>query len=389
MAIFLVLVYNIYEMREKLLPVLNQEFPGLSDPTALRAEVAEIQTEIAATTQQLTVERACAKDVIHARMQAIASSPALRLVFETDDKDPHLEKPDYSMDRLLSAVFRRKVVATLLPDGFSHTTGKELRTKTHPDLGGDSETAKEVGQFLESINNDPSFSVASAMLKASRQQPTGLEQLRDERYRLTIVKQGLTPIFESEEAAVENAQKEISGAQWRVRADAALLTVDLLLGGNDIWNAFLNSIARGNNPSLVSTINQVQPELLSLQERIYKGDPLAADQLHIDSIDAVFERIWSTIKSKDSPLPYSPPYQNWIEILLPAMRKLDPGKKPGEEYTFFEPPFKVTRMARTPSPRLSISNENQNMRQKPFSKSHQKHFYSDNTYNKEKYTNKY
>ena len=69
-------------------------------------------------------------------------------------------------------------------------------------------------------------------------------------------------------------------------------------------------------------------------------------------------RIWSTLKKpEDSVLPYSPPYQEWLKTLLPAMQILDPWQKPGEEYTFFEPPFKVQRRRQPQKRQFSDHND--------------------------------
>lgn len=326
-----------------LLPALNYEFPGVSDEAAVRAEVDYLTDQVATATRQLAIERQCAVSIHGARNTAIISSPAMRLIYDRGD-DPKLKPADIAADDMLQAAFGKRPVAEALSDELTQALSKKVRAGAHPDKGGDTEVAKRVGQALEGMDRDQAFSIATALLEASAvPQNQDIQSLRDERSVLLPVLASLIPLFENEEEAKRHADKEIAGAQWRIRTQAAFMTVDLVTGGEEAWLSFLQSIVNPHDPRpvLIDMVNRVQPELLSLQERIVKGDPIAADELDIASIDEVLERIWSTLGNKGGSLSYRPPYQNWLEVLLPVMRLLDPGQKAGEQYTHFGPPIRL------------------------------------------------
>lgn len=325
---------------------LNREFAGLSDPTALQAEIDGLHAQLDSSTSQAAVERDLAMEVHRARSLAIAESRALRLVFGVDDEDAPKDEPNVSIDDALSSAFVRKASSGKLPEGFADTVAKNLRIANHPDTGGDNQVSQDIAHSLAKLKEDSTFSIATALLKNPKNTFGDARGLRIERYRLHLALAGLNPQFDSKEEARNNAEIEIQGAEWRVRTLAAFKSFELIIGDNDAWNTFLQDIARSQQMYLINMVNRLQPTMLGLQERLAKGDPVATDALDIQTIDAVFERIWSTLGSKrDVSNPYSPPYQNWLEILLPAMKLLDPGEKPGEEYTHFEPPIQITRAA--------------------------------------------
>ena len=330
------------------LPDVNREFVGLSDTVALQAEIGAMRDQLATTYDQLALERQLASDVHRARSTAILGSPALRLVFEVEDNDS-TKRQDLDIDSVFTSAFMQEVRTRQLPDGFAEFQAKRLRTELHPDAGGDTDTAKSIGGALDNTKADPTFSIISAILAAPSPTVTDAETLRLERYCLSLALEGAVPIFTNAELARKNAEVEINGAEWRVRANASFKTFELLIGDVDTWNSFLASIVRQGHSHLINLVNRLQPAILSIQERLVKGDPISAADLNTEAIDAIFERIWSTLKKKDNDaLPYSPPYQNWLEVLLPALQMLDPGKKPGNDYTYFEPPI---RFETAPQPR--------------------------------------
>jgi hypothetical protein len=244
----------------------------------------------------------------------------------------------------LSSAFVRKVSSRNLPEGFADTVAKNLRTTNHPDIGGDTQTSQSIAQNLTNLREDPTFSIAAALLAAAPKQKDDPRAQRIERYRLHVALAGASPQFDSKEEARSNADAEIKGAEWRVRTRAAFESFELIIGDEDTWDQFLQNIVQTRHVHLINMVNRLQPTILSLQERLAKGDPIASDTLDIAAIDAVFERIWSTIGNKKGDhIPYTPPYHNWLEVLLPAMELLDPGQKQGEEYTCFEPPIQIMR----------------------------------------------
>lgn len=325
----------------KLLPELNREFVGLSDSVGLQLDIDNMRHQLTAATNQLAVERELAAGVHRARSIAISQSEALRLVFGVDDIDDTQGKDDTGIDDVLSSAFVRKVSNGQLPAGFGEIVSKRLRTTNHPDVGGDSMVARDIGHSLSELVRDPTFSIAKAMLVAPRQERLDSRDQRIERYHLHLALKGASPQFTSKEEATCHAEREIEGAEWRVRADAASKTLQLIVGDDNTWSRFLQSIVNSQYMTLINMVNRLQPAILSVQERLIKGDPVATNLLNIEEIDDIFGRIWSALNNKSSPISYSPPYQNWLEILLPAMKLLDPGQKPGEKYTLFKPPIEI------------------------------------------------
>lgn len=337
------MLYNIKIVSN--LPDIIREFPGVSDAQALRLEVETLRGELDTTIQQMETERALTGDIRRARAIAIASSPALGLVFKRPQQETTtMQEPE--MTDLLTHAFFRTVDDSPLPPGLSKTIAKEARTAAHPDAGGDVAVAQTVGELFLRPDVDEVFSVGQALLLSAKnplvQDATAL---RNERYRLAITTRAATPVFESETEAQEVAEREINGAEWRVRTFAAFKTIELLIGNDEIWYRFLEDVAQQQNMHIIRQVNRCMPALQSLQERLLKGDPLDTSKMGLEAIDAIFERIWTTLGNKDKDaadgVPYSPPYNNWLEILLPALEMLDPGEKPGEEYTYFEPPFQA------------------------------------------------
>ncbi len=325
------------------LPETIREIPGLSDVQALRAEVSSMRTELAKTSTQMAFERELAGDIHRARSIAIVGNPTLSLVFDIENTDPERATIPTMYDMLSSAFVGQEDIPAL-PEGFVEGIAKKLRIQLHPDKGNDVSTAGEVAKFLEAVKTDPNFSVASALATTPVNGDVDPQELRDDRYRLSIALSGLKPRFEGAQVAKEHAEVEVSGAEWRIRTQAAFMSYELIVGDNETWNRFLQGIAQERHAYTIALVNRVQPEILSLQERIMKGDPKSLSTKDIEEVDAVFERVWSTLKESDEhTLPYSPPYHSWLEVLLPAMRILDPGQKPGEDYTYFEPPFQVQR----------------------------------------------
>lgn len=323
---------------------LNREFTGLSDPAGLQAEVGTLQDQLTSSTSQLAIEREVAMDIHHARSMAITESPALTLIFKAEDDKPEDGKPDPSIDAVLSSAFGKTVSSGVLPEGFADTVARHLRTTNHPDAGGDTAVSQNIAQRLDKLKQDPNFSIASALLANQQKADADTASLRTERYRLHIALSGVQPQFDNEQNAKTHAEAEIQGAEWRVRTYAAFKLFELIIGDTDTWNKFLQSIVDARHTHLINMVNRAQPAILTLQERLAKGDPIAADDLDIPAIDAAFERIWSALGSKKgTPFAYNPPYQNWLEVLLPAMQLLDPGEKAGETYTRFEPPIRISR----------------------------------------------
>ncbi|MGB4759553.1 MAG: hypothetical protein WBP26_05875 [Candidatus Saccharimonadales bacterium] len=348
--------------RDRALPVSIAEFADISDTAGLQHEVAQLEGRLAAATDQLTAERRHAKSIHTARRLAIEDSPVLRLVFGLQDTEqttageaeagdftrPDANEPHISLDDILSSAFLRQVASPTLDEGFQTLTAKQLRAQFHTDRdNNDHETAATIGGALSQAKQDPGLSVATALLAARTETPLTAQELRIRRYQLTLSLAGVEPIFDSQEAAVAHAEKEIAGTEWRVRTHAAMKSMELLLGSNEQWTKFLQGIVKSQKMYLIDLVNRVQPEILSLQERMAKGEPIKLTEAAKTEIDAVFERIWSTLGNKeDSAVPYKPPYQNWLEILLPAMRLLDPGEKPDETYTKFEPPIRIVQVPR-------------------------------------------
>ncbi len=365
-------------MSETLLPVKVYEATGVSDEVALWLEVEALAT----VTQQLATERELADQVHRARSVAIHTSAAMRLVYEVDEPETRLQKPKTAMDDLLSSAFFRTVSSLGLPPGFATAINRDLRVSVHPDVGGDIEIATQVAKNLEEARADPAFSIATALLAARTERKTNAQSLRDERYKLAVARGGLSPIFGSVEEAKAHADKEVEGAEWRVRATAAFMTFDLLIGSPETWQSFLQGIVRAEKWTLITIVNRVQPEILALRERIAKGDPIKAEDLDATAVDSVLERIWSTINKKDPLYQYQPPYQNWLEVLLPAMRLLDPGQKPGEKYTNFRPPIQIQR---APQEYPNYGDSKYNTQESPYSSNNKlirQEYYNKHTNNK-------
>ncbi len=321
------------------LPEFNRAFTGISDTPALHGEIGGLRTRLEAATTQLALERALARDILSARSLIISESPALTLVFGADDITQAKETP--GMSQILSSAFAREVPDYELADGFAATVAKSLITSHHPDAGGDTEVSQNIAKSLRGLKKDAAFSIASAILAAPQQTESDPKAQRVERYRLHLALAGAVPQFTSEEEARSNAETETHGAAWRVRTQAAFKSLHLITGDGDAWNQFLQSIVRTRHMELIHMVNRVQPAILSLHERLIKGDPVAAEALDTPAIDAIFQRIWSVLGTKDRTIPYNPPYQNWLDILLPALQLLDPGQKPGQTYTHFEPPIEI------------------------------------------------
>ena len=322
---------------------LNREFAGIADIPALDAEIVGMRAQMTQRTGQLAIERELAEKIHRTRALTILESPALRLVFGFDDSKPRKDKKEFMADEVLSSAFVTNVSSSTLPEGFAESTAKRLRSLAHPDAGNDAEKAKDVDKNLADLGIDPAFSVATGILAAPRSKDKNIGNLRRERYMLHIALTNLKPHFKDSDEAMQNAAVEVEGAPWRVRTVAAFKSLELLMGSRDTWNDFLGSIVESRHIYLINLVNSLQPTIFSLRERLAKGDPVATDALDVDAIDAIFERIWSTLgnKKEDSLIPYRPPYQNWLETLLPAMQMLDPGRKPGVEYTYFESPIRV------------------------------------------------
>lgn len=326
----------------EVLPAVNHEVSGITDVPTLLGDIDRLRAQLGAATEQITHEQRLAIGVHRARGMAMAESPALRLVFGVkEDQPPVPEAGEVDVSMILSSAFMRAVGPRTLPEGFSQTVTRHLRKTTHPDVVGEAEVSKEVGGALDGSLIDPALGLAKAMLEVPVPPVAGRRELLVERHRLHLAVSNIRPSFIDEAEASEIAEKEVAGAEWRVRAIAAHMTVELLTGGEAVWHQFLAHIASAGKVQLINMVNRVQPELGAIAERIVKGEPLPPEALDIAAIDPVLERIWSTIK-KDG-MRYAPPYQNWLEILMPAMRALDPGKVPGQEYTTFEPPIRVSR----------------------------------------------
>lgn len=334
---------------------LNYEFGQQVDSALLRAEVDSLRISLEAGTEQLALERECAMSIHRARMIAITDSLAMTLVFESNDDEPATGTP--TTDDILSSAFGRTVVGNELPEGMARVLRRGLKAAVHPDLGGEHTVASDVGKALLNLDTDPVFAVASALVATKTTRPKTVQELRDERYQLTLALGAIEPVFGSEEEARKHAEAEIKATEWRIRAEAGLMTIGLLLGSGEDWNSFLMSIVKQRRMSLVTMVNRIQPELLSLQERIVKGDPFELDRSAIEAIDKTLERIWSTLgNKKDSTLGYAPPYQNWLDIFMPVLRALDPGEKPGEQYTHFGKPIQVVAPTSVPTNRFSKKN---------------------------------
>lgn len=338
----------------ELLPDVNREFVGISDVPALSLEVNALRGELDELTSQMELERRLADDIHRARTVVILGSPALRQVFEVEKNDELAERQQIDTSDLLSGAFVREIPLTPPPEGFGETTSHVLRVAIHPDAGGDTELAKEIGGFLAHIGIDESYAIAKAMSTARRAEKHSqqdLETLRLERYRLMLALRGTVPTFETEEDARKTAQREIEGAEWRVRAVAATKCLQLILGDEEALNSFLRMVASNGDLNLANDMNYYLPGALSLQERLAKGEPMKTEDLDTITVDNALEKIWDTLgnKSADSIPPYSPPYQAWLRTIIPAMRTLDPGQKPGENYTHYDPPFRFERQRTRPS----------------------------------------
>lgn len=313
---------------------INASFDDIPN-SILRLEVDELRTKLNNLTQQMALERESAAQIHTARMFAIDASPALKRIFTAN-----LKPEEIDTTQLLSAAFGREVSIGVLPSGMVKGLQKSLRAAVHPDHGGDAEAASSVGSALDDIDEDEVFAATRAMLVAEPKEDE--QSLRDERYRLTLALDSSETVFSDEDEVLQYTQSEIEATEWKIRVSAALKTVGLVLGENDDLMRFMHSIVRSQSIELINLMNSYLPEILSIQERIAKGNPKVLTEAEIEFIDQIFERTWSTLhKPDDALVPYSPPYQHWLPIILPALRALDPGRKDGELYTFFEKPIKV------------------------------------------------
>jgi hypothetical protein len=334
-------------------PDRNYEFPGLE------LDVARMREQLSEASAQLTLERELAVRIHAARYDVLQASSALRMVYgikEAGEAEPAELTTDakLTMDDVLSSAFMAPVADTRLPEDMATKVAKNLRTIIHPDNGGETEVAQRVNDSLDGVRDDASISIVNATLATVDHTTTDASELLRERYRIAIALGTAKPHFENEAAARENAEKEINGAEWRMRVNAVFEAFDLITGGTDTWNGYLQDIRQQGNMYLIKQANQFLPVILAVHERLAKGDPLAKEAVNVQAVDAVLERIWSTLsdQQKNSLLPYHPPYQHWIPILLPAMELLDPGEKPGETYTHFIPPFTITEKPKYVDPDL-------------------------------------
>ena len=322
---------------------VNYEIPGYSDAAALAAEVNDLRAQLAAQDKQMALERDLAIRVHRSRATAILASPALQLVFDTDNPERASNVADIEMTDILAAVFQTEVSTNALPENFADYVGRDIRAALHPDAGGGVKTAQQANEALERSERDEAFSITRALLIASRN-PKKADKtpaaLRKSRYLLSIALDSAKPVFASAKEARASAKAEERAAEWTVRTSAAAMSFDLIAGGQEAMQSYLEAIVRADRTFLINQINTRWPEMQSLFERIGKGDPKKLKPQEVEQIDAVFQHIWEQLgEAKKSELRYSPPYQNWFEVLLPALRILDPGRKEGEQYTYFPPPI--------------------------------------------------
>lgn len=323
---------------------VNHTFVGLSDVPALQAEVVLLQSSLDDKVRQLRFERDCLEMIETARGAAIIGSSALQLVFDKDNVVLSSRQLDrsYSTQQRLDAAFGRLVGENVYRFDIENISAltSDLRRRAHPDKGGDADVAKAVGGGLEMIDIDPNAVIVEA-ISITSSIGDDVESLRDERYRLKVALTAADPLFETEADARKTTEARIGGVEWSVRATAASLTLRLILGAKDDWSDFLQSIVASQNNSMIALVNTVIPEIMSIQERISKGEPKKVGEFDQQEVDAILELIWQRRASANkSGLPYSPPYQNWLEVLLPAMRELDPGERPGETYVSFGKPIR-------------------------------------------------
>jgi hypothetical protein len=343
----------------------------------LHAEVTDMKARLASVTDQMEFERSAAQNIHAARTAAVLSSSALTLIFSTEN-GPNVQQKVEATDSLTGA-FNVDVPKTTIPEGFSDAVARAARIATHPDRGGTTSAAQELGEALEQKATDEAFAVARALSivnaqHAGSEDSATPEQLRNERYILSVALQNTSTLFTTRAQAAEATEQEVNGAEWRVRVTAAVKCLGLIVGSNTILTTFLQDVARENKPAIHDYLNTYLPQVLAVQERLLKGDPIALEQAKIESIDAILERIWSTLGNKTSSLPYSPPYHRWLDVILPAMQQLDPGIKPGVTYTQFDPIFKPTvRQPQTLRP-FSTSSlyEEKNMSHNSFDYKHTK-----------------
>jgi hypothetical protein len=319
---------------------LNYVSPGISDEFGLTAQIDTLRDRIDQGNQALELERQHALDIHKARAQAVEQSSALRLVFESDREEPG---DSLTLEQILSSAFQQTIQRASLPEGVAKSLAKQLRTELHPDRGGDVETAKLVGASLEDMDTDEVLAISKAVLAAKPQKAQTLQDLRDERYKLIIVADSINPVFASPEDAAAHKEREITGAEWIVRSEAASRTVRMILGSPEQWRNFLKGIIEQRNFVLINMVNSLIPEISRIQERIQKGDPLILSEAQIAEVDKILERVWTTLDPKGRRGPYVPPYQNWLEIVVPMLRILDPGEKPGQTYTLFPEPIQIVQ----------------------------------------------
>ena len=317
--------------------------PGVFDRPILQQEIEQQRAELDQRRAQLALERDLTNAIFNARAEALTEYPALRRVYELahghhSRHDEKSKKEEESMAVRISQAFGKDVASPGIDNGFIKQLGKVLRREAHPDNGGDTEGAKIVGETMDKVTEDPLFALVNAVHLANRDLNVYDHQaLLDERYRNTILLQYATSVFSSEQEAQEHAAAEIASLPWKMRVDAAFASLDLLTGGIEVFEQFIRGLVDTRHFPLIDKMNDVVPKIRVLQERILKGEPLSKDAFDAKRVDEVLFRIWDQLADPDSTLPYSPPYQNWLEILLEVFECLDPGEKEGESYAFFGP----------------------------------------------------
>jgi hypothetical protein len=323
----------------------NYIFDGLSDTDAIQAEIVAMRDRLGATSAQMALERSLAMTVHKARSNVVLQNPILKKIIGTDSSDGAEPVTAASM---LSAAFVEDVNVGQLPEQLVNSTGKQLRVNAHPDAGGDAQEAANIAKALEGAKVDPVFSIVNAVLAAKSTKPSDIQSLRNERYKLQLLLDAAKPHYSSPEEVESYTNKEIEGADWRIRTVAAFKCFELIIGSPEKLHDFLQVTAYERNHQLMAMINHNLPYILKLNERIAKGDPVSLSKEAKDTIDKSLGYIWDTLYKGEDDAYYMPPYQNWFPILIPVLEKLDPGKKEGEEYTQFKPPFEVVRTRNAP-----------------------------------------
>jgi hypothetical protein len=324
---------------------INYVFDGLSDTDALHAEIATMRGRLEAASAQMALERRLAMAVHHARSNVVLQTPILEKIVGKDTSDG--SEPTTAASMLTSA-FLEEVNIGQLPEQVIKDTGKKLRIDTHPDVGGDAKEAANIAMALDGAKVDPVFSIMNAVLAAKTTKQPDIQNLRNERYKLQMLLDAATPHFDSQEDAESYTNKEIDGAEWRIRTVAAFKCFELIIGSPEKLQEFLQQIAAEKHRELIAMINLNLPLILTLNERMAKGDPITLSKDVAEKIDESLELIWDTLnKAKEDEI-YFPPYQNWFPILIPILERLDPGIKEGKDYTYFKPPFEYVRTYKEP-----------------------------------------